>query len=712
MGRKNEDRSPGRENGATIVIVERKSGTSQQAAPAADRESTTKMSVKVKEKAATDEKWEDEKTVSAAAVRNASKYPHRDRTLSPPPRESRRYSRSPARKRTSPSRASLDRRTSDRVTKSRSLERRSQSETSKKRSKSPSLKPIKKEMRSPSPAGEAAAKQAGGVAQGGLVSAVKMEEQEDAGPEGVSAHRGNDRGGRGSPHRGRGSSSPRGNRGRGGSYKNGRGSSQSRDNRKSSSPYNKRDRDGGDGGGGHQERKNGDGGAGAGRSVVRQWARHQSSIDGASYGFKFKVMTYNLLAPSLVRSNMHIYVSHCQKHGRLILDWEWRGPALVREIRDNDCDIVCVQELDRDYFPQFQELLDRAGYAGWYQQCTGPKIDGVAIFVKKQKFDVVSTEFISYEPCKHNAALIVNARIPYLESNGVLAGREVVIATTHILWSPNSGAVKLQQMNMLFQRIWTKVQEREMQTGFEVPVVLCGDFNMLPYSLLYNYVRTGGTDTTWLPDKLWSGQNRNPNRAQVAALFDDAMRWEVGMVDPRTGAMSAGRLDVRTQVVGADGGVTETMAMDVDQVDSSGNATSVHAQRTITVQKTGGPQVQASANGVPSPKPVVRLPPDAWSKSATVTHPFDFNCVYAPHRDPNTNEVYTTTWHDGGKETVDYIYYGCVKRAWEENSAQRTVLKCLRYLQPPLGSVLRKMPHPQAPSDHVYLMAEFGVASQ
>ncbi|KAJ3027838.1 Protein angel 2 [Rhizophlyctis rosea] len=92
-------------------------------------------------------------------------------------------------------------------------------------------------------------------------------------------------------------------------------------------------------------------------------------------------------------------------------------------------------------------------------------------------------------------------------------------------------------------------------------------------------------------------------------------------------------------------------------------------------------------------------------------HPLKFDSAYAPYRDPDTSVEYTTTWHDQGKETVDYIFYSSAPDdsgdAEEDTERSGTHLKLLGYLKPPAGNYLRKMPNPNSPSDHACLIAEF-----
>ena len=69
--------------------------------------------------------------------------------------------------------------------------------------------------------------------------------------------------------------------------------------------------------------------------------------------------------------------------GEDVLEWENRFTRLVQEIKQYNCDILCLQEVQNDHFDtHFKPSLKTLGYDGVYKKRTGDKHDGCAIFFK------------------------------------------------------------------------------------------------------------------------------------------------------------------------------------------------------------------------------------------------------------------------------------------------------------------------------------------
>ena len=66
------------------------------------------------------------------------------------------------------------------------------------------------------------------------------------------------------------------------------------------------------------------------------------------------------------------------------LDWNTRFDRLILEIKQYDCDIVCLQEVQEEhYITHFDPTLKALGYRSVFKKRTGDKMDGCAIFYKK-----------------------------------------------------------------------------------------------------------------------------------------------------------------------------------------------------------------------------------------------------------------------------------------------------------------------------------------
>jgi len=94
-----------------------------------------------------------------------------------------------------------------------------------------------------------------------------------------------------------------------------------------------------------------------------------------------------------------------------------------------------------------------AGYASIYKQRTGNNVDGIAIYYKRDVFELVDhTSVEYYQPGvsildRHNVGLVAKLAIRANPS------RYLVVATTHLLYNPRRHDVKLAQMQILLAEV-------------------------------------------------------------------------------------------------------------------------------------------------------------------------------------------------------------------------------------------------------------------
>lgn len=78
--------------------------------------------------------------------------------------------------------------------------------------------------------------------------------------------------------------------------------------------------------------------------------------------------------------------------------------------------------------------------------------------------------------------------------NDNVVGNPLVVATAHIHWDPEFCDVKLVQSMMLtheVSRVLEEVSKKYQITQQQVPVLICGDFNSLPDSGVFEYLSKG-----------------------------------------------------------------------------------------------------------------------------------------------------------------------------------------------------------------------------
>lgn len=109
-----------------------------------------------------------------------------------------------------------------------------------------------------------------------------------------------------------------------------------------------------------------------------------------------RIMQYNFLADRLCTIKRYPHAKE------FVRQFEWRGPMIMEEIKQADCDIVCVQELDRAadfYIEQFTNL----GYNVLHESRPSILIkkEGLAIAYKRDKIELLKSESIDMSDLKN-----------------------------------------------------------------------------------------------------------------------------------------------------------------------------------------------------------------------------------------------------------------------------------------------------------------------
>ncbi|XP_033630394.1 protein angel homolog 2-like [Asterias rubens] len=269
----------------------------------------------------------------------------------------------------------------------------------------------------------------------------------------------------------------------------------------------------------------------------RKWTTtsfgRQRREPGQTSDFEVTILSYNVLAQCLIESNMTLY-QHCHSD---FLRWRFRKKNLLREIKEADADILCLQEIQACHlYDFFAPQLEKLGYTGIYQKRTGDKNDGCAIFYKVDKLVQDKTRRVSfYMPNiqlmdRDNVALIALLRPKAWPEDGP----KLCVATTHLLYNPRRGDIKLAQLGMLLAEIdsmaaITSPPPTHHQKPSYYPVILCGDFNSTPHYPLFNFIKYRELNYVGLPRTKVSGQETG--RRIGDSLYWPLWPYEVGVTD-------------------------------------------------------------------------------------------------------------------------------------------------------------------------------------
>lgn len=132
-------------------------------------------------------------------------------------------------------------------------------------------------------------------------------------------------------------------------------------------------------------------------------------------------------------------------------------------------------------------LLSSTGYHCEYKRRTGHKPDGCMVVFKKSRFTLSSSHPVEFFrqgiPIldRDNVGLIV-----VLKPAGASGSESnICVVTTHLLYNPRRGDIKLAQLALLLAEISCAARQDD---GTTCPILLCGDFNSVPASPLYTFI--------------------------------------------------------------------------------------------------------------------------------------------------------------------------------------------------------------------------------
>ena len=208
---------------------------------------------------------------------------------------------------------------------------------------------------------------------------------------------------------------------------------------------------------------------------------------------KFRVMSYNILAPSFIDPNKH----HPNQHR--FLGWNYRCNQLLYDITravqgERIADIIALQEMElRTYRDFFLPSLGERGFQGHFTQRREEKaMDGCALFWAVDTFmkvgysstaiSALAVQKVPPFPHMHPdmAALwdmVVNLGtilditwLRHIQTNQV-----VMVCNTHLHYDPHYPEVKSIQMALCLQYI-----EDIHLAAQRPPILFCGDLNSVP----------------------------------------------------------------------------------------------------------------------------------------------------------------------------------------------------------------------------------------
>ncbi|GAB5355958.1 hypothetical protein AAMO2058_000249700 [Amorphochlora amoebiformis] len=253
------------------------------------------------------------------------------------------------------------------------------------------------------------------------------------------------------------------------------------------------------------------------RAIKRESSGNKKPANSDSskgYSFEtFRVLSWNTLSDSA----SHSWEKMCDHH---MLLWPYRIRNIMRHIKMQNADILCLQEVDKKHMSTFwqRDLCEEDTYQSQY---AGSNY-GCAIFYRRQKFQMLKCDIVDFKgsihqflerPCEqwikdhpHDEASMIECRdeklnvrrkglIFELQPNGCSVGSSrrdhLFVATLHLYKSEKRSEpyIRIFQIHSLLKAL------EKFTAGVEDPkIIVAGDFNSVPGSSVYHYMSHGFID--------------------------------------------------------------------------------------------------------------------------------------------------------------------------------------------------------------------------
>lgn len=254
------------------------------------------------------------------------------------------------------------------------------------------------------------------------------------------------------------------------------------------------------------------------KSLISPQEREALATDPATE--TLSALCYNILCEKYATERLYGYTPSWA------LSWDYRKELILTEIMNYDTDFLCLQEVDiAQYEDYFVKHLQGQGYEGIYwpksryktmSDADRRQVDGCATFYKADKYSLVERHLVEFSTVAmqrpdfkktddmFNRVLGKDhiAVICLLEAKET--GTRVILANAHVHWDPAYRDVKLVQVALLVDEIekiaanFARLPPRPdtphapvYSDGTKIPLIICGDFNSVPSSGVYEFLANG-----------------------------------------------------------------------------------------------------------------------------------------------------------------------------------------------------------------------------
>ena len=219
-------------------------------------------------------------------------------------------------------------------------------------------------------------------------------------------------------------------------------------------------------------------------------------VEPAEPSPRFRVCSFNVLAQCYVNA---VRFPYTMNHA---LKWRHRRVQLMKEVLSYNADVLCLQELD-NYQEWWQGRMGLAGYDGVYFKKDGSNKDGLAIFYKRELFQLFKTSEIHFNDLADFLPPGINPERAKTDDVGLIVGLQpweesphptaIGVANVQLQSDPTLKAIQAAQARKFI------FECESFNSVFQAPMVICGSFNCSPSSEIYGIMTTGKVPQKPLP---------------------------------------------------------------------------------------------------------------------------------------------------------------------------------------------------------------------
>ncbi len=185
--------------------------------------------------------------------------------------------------------------------------------------------------------------------------------------------------------------------------------------------------------------------------------------------WSFRLTSYNILADAYASKRLYPDIHPG------VLSWPRRAPALVNRVAKLRPDIICLQEVQANHWPELQSAFARLGWHGSFAQKRQSRTDGCAI-LSQIATPLVDSHALYFDDGENGAE--PSGHLALIGTLDTPVG-PIYIATTHLRWQ--AAASKSEQHIGYRQTLQLLHLCAELQHE-AAGILICGDLNVRPDS--------------------------------------------------------------------------------------------------------------------------------------------------------------------------------------------------------------------------------------